>query len=83
MRLAVRVHPRASRERLSWDGEAVSVWVTAPAAGGRATEAAARAIAGWLGVPRRQVELLSGVRARSKVFEVGEARLPAATAGSA
>lgn len=70
IRLEVRVHPRASRARVEWDGSLAGVWVAPPAADGRANHAVVRALAGWLGVPPSAVRIVAGARGRSKVVEV-------------
>jgi hypothetical protein len=46
------------------------VSVTAPPVDGRATDAAAAALAAAFGVSVRQVSLVSGRRSRDKIFEV-------------
>jgi uncharacterized protein YggU (UPF0235/DUF167 family) len=70
MRIKVRAHPGASRERLAWDGETLHVWVTARAVEGAANRALAAAIARGLGVRPSAVTLLAGGRARDKLVEV-------------
>ncbi len=39
MLITVRVHPRASRAKTSWNGEELEVWVTAPPVDGAANAA--------------------------------------------
>lgn len=51
-------------------GEALVVAVTARAVDGKATEAALRAVAGALGVHRRDIRLVVGATSRTKVVEV-------------
>jgi uncharacterized protein YggU (UPF0235/DUF167 family) len=46
------------------------VYVIPPAEDGRANQAIIEAIAGWLGVKRRQVEILTGQTSRNKVISV-------------
>lgn len=70
LRVTARVHPRASRARLVWDGAVVSVWVTAPAVDGAANRAVLDAVASWLGVRPSAVRMVSGERARTKVLEI-------------
>jgi uncharacterized protein len=71
MRLAVRVHPRSTRTGVGGRrGDALVVRVQEPQTGGRANEAAVRALAASFGVPRRSVRIVSGAKARQKVVEV-------------
>jgi uncharacterized protein YggU (UPF0235/DUF167 family) len=72
VRVAVRVKPRSSRNRVGGSyGEAeLVVAVTEAAADGRATEAALATLASALGVRRADVRLLRGATARSKLVEV-------------
>ncbi len=50
------------------------VAVRAPAVDGRATQAALRAVAQALGVPAREVTLVSGATSRTKVIDVPDGR---------
>jgi uncharacterized protein len=75
--VAVVAHPRASRRRVVWDGEALQVWVAEPAAEGRANRALLEAVAEALGVRPSAVELVSGARGRRK--QVGITGLEPAT----
>ena len=72
MRLGIRVKPGAGRVRVGGShGEgALIVSVSAPAVDGRATEAALAALAGALGLKRRDLSLVSGRSSRTKVVEV-------------
>jgi uncharacterized protein (TIGR00251 family) len=72
MLITVRVHPRASRAKTSWNGEQLEVWVTAPPVGGAANAAVLKAVASHLKVPASAVSLRSGARSRSKLVEVVE-----------
>ena len=71
-RLTVRVTPRAARDRIDgFDGEGVlHLRVTAPPADGEANAAVVKLLARTLGLPARDVVLVSGATARRKVFEV-------------
>ena len=71
MRLRVRAHPRAARERvvLLPDGS-LAVWVQAPAHAGQANAAIERAVARALGLRPGQVALVHGARSRDKWLEV-------------
>jgi uncharacterized protein (TIGR00251 family) len=70
--LQVRVTPRASRERIEgFDAEGVlRVRVTAPPTDGAANKAVMKLLADALGVPSRDVVLVSGAASRMKVFDV-------------
>jgi uncharacterized protein YggU (UPF0235/DUF167 family) len=70
MRLEVRVHPRARHRRLEWDGRIAWVWVTQPAAGGRANRAVVAAVARWLEVAPSGLRIVAGNRSRTKLLEV-------------
>ena len=67
---AVRVTPRASSARLVLSGGVLRVYVTEPPEDGRATEAVRAAIAKAFGVPKGDLELLTGAASREKVFRV-------------
>ena len=71
VRVAIRVGPGASRTRVGGThGDALVIKVAAPAVEGKATEAALRALAGELGLRRRDVTLVSGATSRDKIVEV-------------
>jgi uncharacterized protein (TIGR00251 family) len=67
----VRVTPRAKRNAVTkmQDGS-LKVYVTAPPEDGRANEAVVEVLADWLGVKRRQVEIITGATSRTKVVRV-------------
>lgn len=70
--ITVRVHPRASRPKTSWNGTVLEVWVSAAPLGGAANKAVLKAVADLLDVPVSAVTLRSGARGRTKVVEVRE-----------
>jgi len=75
--VAVRAKPGASRTRVGgrYDGSlgpALIVAVTAPAVGGRATEAVRRALAEALAVPAASVALRTGAGGRDKLFTIAD-----------
>ncbi len=70
MLITVRVHPRASRAKTSWNGTSLEVWVTAAPVGGAANTAVLKAVADHLDVPISAVSLKTGGRGRSKLVEV-------------
>ncbi|WP_298226453.1 DUF167 domain-containing protein [Gryllotalpicola sp.] len=74
MRVTIRVKPGAGRTRVggAHDG-ALVVAVATPAVDGRATDAALAALAAAFGVKRRDVELVSGRTARTKIVDIAGA----------
>jgi uncharacterized protein (TIGR00251 family) len=71
LRLAVRVQPRGSRNRVvGRHGGAIKVQVNAPPVGGAANEAVLEVVADWLGLSRRKLVIVRGRSARDKVIEV-------------
>ncbi len=71
VRFSVRVQPRASRSGV--DGAhagALRVRVTAAPVDGGANEALVDLLAARLGVPKRDVSIITGTNARTKVVEV-------------
>lgn len=72
-KLSIRVKPGAARARVGGsygDAGALVVAVTERAVDGKATEAALKAVAKALGVPRSAVTLLHGATSREKVLLV-------------
>ncbi|TMC86758.1 MAG: DUF167 domain-containing protein [Chloroflexi bacterium] len=70
MVISVRVHPRASQARSSWNDGVLDVWVTAPPVDGAANTAVVAAVARHFRVPASRVRLRSGGRSRMKLIEV-------------
>jgi len=70
VRIEVVVHPRASRERATWNGAVLELWTTQPPVDDAANAACLRMAAAWLGVPASRVRLASGRRSRRKLIEV-------------
>ena len=69
--LTVRVQPRASRNEATRDAEGVlHVRLTAPPVEGAANAACRDFVAELLGVPRRDVTLISGQKSRTKRFRI-------------
>ncbi|MDP9343495.1 MAG: DUF167 domain-containing protein [Actinomycetota bacterium] len=62
--------PRSGGTGIETSGEDIVIRVRAPAAEGRATDEARRALAAALAVPPSRVALRSGARSRRKVFDV-------------
>ena len=75
----MRVRPGAARTAVGGrHGDALVVHVTAPPAGGAATQAVLRAVAEAFGVPRRDVTLVTGATSRDKVIEIAGPPAPLA-----
>ncbi len=77
--IPVRVTPRAKRNKVQPQADgSLKVYVIAPPEDGRANEAVIETIAQWLGVKRRNVEIIRGVTSRNKVVRVtGAGKTPA------
>ncbi|HEY3900719.1 MAG TPA: DUF167 domain-containing protein [Chthoniobacter sp.] len=69
--LRLRIVPNARRSKVvGMHGEALKVKVQAPATEGKANEALLEFLADRLGVPVRQLEILSGAKSRDKLVEI-------------
>lgn len=69
--IAVRVTPKASRNRITLDEDgALRVYVTTPPEDGKANEAVRKLLAKALGLAKTRLTLLRGQTARDKVFRV-------------
>ncbi len=72
VRIPIRVKPGSARTKVGgrYGERSLIVAVSARAVDGAATEAALRAVAEALGMPRRAVVLISGATSRDKVLGV-------------
>jgi len=70
--LSVRVRPNAPRCDLALHGEVLRLSVQCPPLNDRANRQAIASLAETFGVPRRQVELLSGDHGRIKRFRIAQ-----------
>ncbi|HVB25324.1 MAG TPA: DUF167 domain-containing protein [Ktedonobacteraceae bacterium] len=70
MRLTVRVIPRSSKNSLSWEQGILKVHVTAPPVDGAANEALIAFLAQRLNVPKRDIQIVSGLSGRQKIVEI-------------
>lgn len=67
----VKVVPRASRNEIAASREGVlRIRLTAPPVGGAANKALVKFLAGVLGVPKRDIEIVAGHTGRQKVIQV-------------
>ena len=65
--LRVRVQPRSSKAGITgFQGDCLKVCVNAPAAEGAANKACRDVIAKALGIPKGQIEIVSGAKSREK-----------------
>ena len=69
--IAVRVTPKASRNRITCNEGEIRVYVTTVPEGGKATKDVAKLLAYALGVPKSKLTLIRGATSRDKVFRLG------------
>ncbi len=69
--IAVRVTPKASRNRITVEDSNIRVYVTTVPEGGKATKEVAKLLAKALGVPKTRLTLIRGATSRDKVFRIG------------
>jgi len=70
-RVTVKVHPRAKRSALAGRlGDAWKLDLAAPPVDGKANEECVRYLAGFAGVPRARVRIVTGLTSRIKVVEI-------------
>jgi hypothetical protein len=70
MRLTVRITPRSSKNSLAWEQDVLKVHVTAPPVEGAANEALIAFLAQRLNVPKRNIQIVSGLSGRQKILEI-------------
>lgn len=70
--IAVRATPKAARDRIVVEGEAIRVYVTAAPEDGKANEAVRVLLAKALGLAKSRLTLVRGQTARDKVFRIAE-----------
>ena len=68
--IAVRVTPKASRNRVVAEEGGLRVYVTVVPEDGKANKAVIRLLAKALGVPKSSLVLIRGATARDKVFRL-------------
>ena len=69
--ITLHVQPGAARSELSGlHGDALKLRISARAVEGAANAAVLEFVAGWLGVPRRELKLLRGEKSRRKTLWV-------------
>lgn len=70
--VAVRVTPRAARDRIAADGDAIRVYTTTVPEDGKANASVIKLLAKAMGVPKSHLVLIRGQTARDKVFRVAD-----------
>lgn len=69
--IAVRVTPKASRNRIEREGDVLRVYVTTVPENGKANAAVQKLLAKALGLPKSRLDLIRGATSRDKVFRIG------------
>ena len=69
--IAVRVTPKASRDRIGLEEGQIRVYVTTVPEDGKANTSVQKLLAKALGVPKSRLTLIRGQTSRDKVFRVG------------
>ena len=68
--IAVRVTPKASRDRILVEDDAIRVYVTTVPEDGKANKAVVKLLSKALGVPKVRIDLIRGATSRDKVFRI-------------
>ena len=68
--IAVRVTPKASRDRILVEDDAIRVYVTTVPEDGKANKAVVKLLSKALGVPKTRIDLIRGATLRDKVFRI-------------
>lgn len=68
--IALRVTPKASRNRITTEADQLRVYVTTVPEDGKANAAVQKLLAKALGLPKTRLRLIRGQTSRDKVFEV-------------
>ena len=69
--IAVRVTPKASRDRIVVEEGQIRIYVTTVPEDGKANAAVQKLLAKALGLPKTRLTLIRGQTSRDKVFRVG------------
>ena len=69
-RIKITVKPKSSRREVKATGDGLLVAVTVPPAEGKANEMCLALVADWLGVPKSNLTLLSGIHHKEKIIGV-------------
>ncbi len=69
-RLTIRVQPKASRNDVIVEGDAIRVYVTTAPEDGKANKAVVDLLAKRFKLPKRAIEIVSGERSRTKIVSI-------------
>lgn len=69
-RIAVRVTPRASRDRVERTADGLRIYTTSVPEKGKANAQVTKLLAKALGLPKSRLRLICGTSSRDKLFEV-------------
>ncbi len=69
-RIAVRVTPRASRDRVERAADGLRIYTTSVPENGKANAQVTKLLAKALGLPKSRLKLIRGTSARDKLFEI-------------
>jgi uncharacterized protein (TIGR00251 family) len=72
MKIRVKVTPNSKKEEVTMEGDTFWVRVKEPAREGKANVAIIKALAGYFGVAKSQVSILSGFTSRNKTIEISK-----------
>jgi uncharacterized protein len=72
MRLTLKIIPGAKRNEWKTEGDAIKVYLNAPAVDGKANTALVKFLAGHYGVKIAQIEIIKGLKSRHKVINIEE-----------
>ncbi len=71
MRISVKVKANTSQERIEKiDGANFTVWIREKPVEGKANEAVIKALAGYFGIAKSNVNLIKGHTSKQKIFEI-------------
>lgn len=69
--LKIHVNPRSSKDQVTGlHGDALNIKLKAPAVDGKANQALVKFLAGFLGVKKKDLEITSGEKSRTKTVTV-------------
>ena len=68
--VAVRVTPKASRDRILFEADTIRVYVTTVPEDGKANKAVVKLLSKALGVPKTRLDLIRGATSRDKMFRI-------------